>query len=239
MFLWIAATVIAFFVKGLCGFANTMVFTSMLSFATNNIDISPIDLMLSYFTNSAIVVRERKRVEWRIVLPLAGLMFLGLIPGLFFLKNTDAKIVKIGFGVIIVYLGLNMLWRDLHPNQTHKDSKIGIIIIGVLAGVMSGMYGIGALLSAYLTRMSKDTRSFKANICTVFLIEDTLRVVMYAVTGIITLAALKRTLMLTPFMALGLFIGIKSANVLNERTARKIVIIMLIISGAALIANNL
>lgn len=239
MFLWIAATVIAFFVKGLCGFANTMVFTSMLSFATNNIDISPIDLMLSYFTNSAIVVRERKRVEWRIVLPLAGLMFLGLIPGLFFLKNTDAKIVKIGFGVIIVYLGFNMLWRDLHPNQTHKDSKIGIIIIGVLAGVMSGMYGIGALLSAYLTRMSKDTRSFKANICTVFLIEDTLRVVMYAVTGIITLAALKRTLMLTPFMALGLFIGIKSANVLNERTARKIVIIMLIISGAALIANNL
>lgn len=239
MIIWIVATVVSFFVKGLCGFANTMVFTSMLSFATDNIDISPIDLMLSYFTNATLVLRERKRIEWRIVLPLAGLMLVGIIPGLFFLKNTDARLVKIGFGAIIVYLGFNMFWRDLHPKETHKDSQIVVIITGILAGVMCGMYGIGALLSAHLMRVSKDTRSFKANICTLFLIDDTFRVVMYAVTGIITLASIKRTLMLVPFMALGLFIGLKSANVLNERTARKIVISMLIISGVVLIISNI
>ena len=34
MFFWIIATLSAFFVKGLCGFANTLVFTSILSFGS-------------------------------------------------------------------------------------------------------------------------------------------------------------------------------------------------------------
>ena len=32
MILWIIATLCAFFIKGLCGFANTLVFTSILGF---------------------------------------------------------------------------------------------------------------------------------------------------------------------------------------------------------------
>ena len=32
MIYWILATLTAFFIKGLCGFANTLVFTSILSF---------------------------------------------------------------------------------------------------------------------------------------------------------------------------------------------------------------
>ena len=32
MYLWIIAAVAAYFIKGLCGFANTLVFTSILSF---------------------------------------------------------------------------------------------------------------------------------------------------------------------------------------------------------------
>ena len=31
MYLWILATLIAFFIKGLCGFANTLIFTSIMS----------------------------------------------------------------------------------------------------------------------------------------------------------------------------------------------------------------
>ncbi len=44
MWLWILATIVAFYIKGLCGFANTLVFTSILGFGTNNINISPIEV---------------------------------------------------------------------------------------------------------------------------------------------------------------------------------------------------
>ncbi len=60
MGLWIAATVGAFFVKGLCGFANTLVFTSILGFGSDNINISPVELVLGFPTNLILVWKERK-----------------------------------------------------------------------------------------------------------------------------------------------------------------------------------
>ena len=46
MFLWISAAILAYFIKGLCGFANTLVFTTLLSFGHSNISISPVELLL-------------------------------------------------------------------------------------------------------------------------------------------------------------------------------------------------
>ena len=37
----IVATLAASFIKGVCGFANTLVFTTILSFSFNNIQITP------------------------------------------------------------------------------------------------------------------------------------------------------------------------------------------------------
>ena len=48
MIWWIAATICAFFVKGLCGFANTLVFTTVMSFGMSNRNISPVELLLGY-----------------------------------------------------------------------------------------------------------------------------------------------------------------------------------------------
>ena len=45
---WWTAAVCAFFIKGLCGFANTLVFTTILSFAADNACISPVELLLGY-----------------------------------------------------------------------------------------------------------------------------------------------------------------------------------------------
>ncbi len=45
--LWILAAAAAYFIKGLCGFANTLVFTSILSFGASNASISPVDLLLA------------------------------------------------------------------------------------------------------------------------------------------------------------------------------------------------
>lgn len=60
---------------------------------------------------------------------------------------------------------------------------------------------------------------------------------MYGVTGIITLATLKQSVILFPFMALGLFQGMKGSSFLDEKKIKKLVIIMLILSGVSLIVT--
>ena len=105
--------------------------------------------------------------------------------------------------------------------------------------MLCGLYGVGALLAAYVNRVTEDSGAFKANMCAVFIIENMMRIGIYAVTGIITLDTIKHAVILMPFMLIGLFLGIKSSSVLDEHLAKKVVTIALIISGAAMIFDNL
>ena len=112
-------------------------------------------------------------------------------------------------------------------------------IIGVLSGFLCGLYGVGALLGAYIGRTTRDASAFKANICTVFIVENTFRIILYSIYGIITIASLKKALILSPFMLAGLLAGMYCSNRINDRTIKKIVIILLILSGVSLILLNL
>ena len=237
--LWmITATVCAFYIKGLCGFANTLVFTSILSFKINNINISPVELILGCPSNVIIAWKERNYIQWKICMPLVALVLAGSIPGIVLLKNADTSLIKVIFGFVVILIGIEMLLRERQTAKL-KQSKIVLFIIGILSGILCGLYGIGSLLAAYIGRVTNDSKAFKANICMVFIIENTFRIIMYCVTDIISLAVIKQVIVLIPAMLLGLWLGIKSSAYLNERYVRRLVIIMLIISGAALVVNNI
>lgn len=229
------AAVCAYFVKGLCGFANTLVFSTILSFSTNNVNISPVELVLGLPSNIMISYKECKSVQWKVCLPLAGLVLLGDIPGILLLKNTNTQVIKGIFGFVIIAIGVEMLLRE-YMRKT-KKSQLLLITIGILSGILCGLYGIGALLAAYMRRVTDNSSSFKGNLCIVFLIDNLFRLVMYGVTGIITLATLKQSVILFPFMALGLFLGMKGSSFLDEKKIKKLVIIMLILSGVSLIVT--
>lgn len=146
---WIIATILAFFVKGLCGFANTLVFTTILSFGNSNINISPVELVLGYPTNVILAWKERKSIDWKICIPLAFLVIVGSISGTLFLKNTDASIIRMIFGLVIVLIGIEMFFREFQSKKM-KQSKIVLTIIGIFSGLLCGLYGIGALLGELL-----------------------------------------------------------------------------------------
>lgn len=238
MIFWIIATLLAFYVKGLCGFANTLVFTSILTFGTANINISPVELILGYPTNLIISIKERKAITPRIVIPLAVMVIIGSLGGALFLKNADTTLIKIIFGVLVILVGIEMLLRELSQKKA-KNSKVLLTIIGILSGFLCGLYGVGALLGAYIGRTTEDLKSFKANICTVFIIENTFRIILYLFYGIITMESLKRALILSPFMLIGLGAGMLSAGKISEKIVKRIVIILLIVSGIALILANM
>ena len=152
--IWILATFSAFFLKGLCGFANTMVFDSILGFAVNNVNISPIELILGFPTNIILAWQNRKKLDYKVWVPIVILILMGSIPGALLLKEVNAKGLKIFFGII-------------------------------------------------------------------------------------TLESLKMTACLFPFMLVGLFSGIYSSRILDDKLVKKIVILLLIISGIVLVIKNI
>ena len=238
MFWWIVATLCAFFIKGLCGFANTLVFTTILSFGNSNVNISPVELILGYPTNFILTCKERHSIKWGVCLPLALLVIAGSMPGVLLLKNTDTSVIKMIFGAFTVFMGIEMLLREFQIG-TIKESKLLVAIIGVLSGVLCGLYGVGALLGAYISRVTKGSSEFKANICVVFFVENTFRIILYVLWGIITFDILKQVLILLPVMLVGLCLGMLSGKFLDENIVRRLVTLMLVLSGLALIWSNI
>lgn len=236
--LWMLAAASAYFIKGLCGFANTLVFTSILSFGVANANISPIDLLLGYPTNIILTWKNRKKLDPKVYLPLAAMVLAGSVPGALLLKNVDARVIKLVFGVVVVLLGAEMLSRE-YSNRKLRSSKPVLLLIGVTAGVLSGMFGVGALLAAYVSRVTEGGDAFKANISAVFIADNTFRIVLYSVLGLLTFDTVKFVLTLLPFALLGLFAGMRCSSRMDEKLVRKITSVLLVLSGISLILKNL
>lgn len=120
-----------------------------------------------------------------------------------------------------------------------KDNKYLMAIVGILAGLICGLFGVGILLAAYVSRVTDTTDEFKANMSLVFIVENIFRIISYSLVGIITLESLKMTACLFPFMLVGLFSGIYSSRILDDKLVKKIVILLLIISGIVLVIKNI
>ena len=237
MWLWKFATIVAFFIKGLCGFANTLVFTSILGFGVNNINISPVEIILGYPANFILTWKNRNGLNAKIWVPMAVIVLTGCIPGALLLKNVNAQYIKIVFGIAVICIGIEMFCRENGIIKS-KGSKIVLMIIGFASGVLCGLFGVGALLAAYVGRTTDTTDEFKANLSAVFIFENTFRIVLYSILGVITLSSLKQSVLMMPFVLIGLFLGMKSSQIMDDKVVKRIVIVLLIISGIVLIAKN-
>ncbi|WP_034444167.1 sulfite exporter TauE/SafE family protein [Butyrivibrio sp. AE2032] len=238
MVIWIIATFVAFFVKGLCGFANTLVFTSILGFGVNNVNISPVELVLGFPSNIIMTWKNRKGLNPRIYLPLIVVLLIGSIPGAILLKNVDARLIKVLFGAVVVLVGIEMMFRE-YGKELVRDSKPVMALVGIVGGLMCGLFGVGVLMAACVSRLTKTSSEFKANLSLIFIVDNLVRMVTYTLFGIITFESLKLSIFLMPIMLLGVFTGIKSASLLDEGKVKKLVIVLLIISGIALMIKNL
>lgn len=237
MLLWMLAVVCGYFVKGVTGFANTLVVSSIMSFSTVNAAISPVELLLSAPTNLLLAWKNRREIDWRLCIPPLVMVLAGDVVGVWLLQQVDAAAVKAVFGAAIILIGAELLWRE--KSGAKKAGRAMLTLLGTAAGVLSGLFGVGALLAAYFTRVTRTSGSFKGSMCFVFAAENLFRVAAYSLAGLLKAEAVRHAVLLAPFMALGLWLGMRLSGKLDEKRVRHAVIVMLMLSGLALLLTNL
>lgn len=227
----------AYFVKGITGFGNTLVMGTLFSFVIGNRLTTPVDLLLSIPTNSFIVWRERKNISWKVVVPLSLMLLIGIIPGTFLLKIGNDWVLKSILGIVVLGIAIEMLTR--RPGATgQKPNPVALICIGVLSGVLAGMYGISALLVAYISRTTDTRNQFRANLCCVFLADNVFRFMLYWCTGLLTREVLLVSLALAPAVAVGMYLGVKVDAKMNDKAVRYATIVLLMVSGLSLFIKS-
>ena len=238
LWIWFFAF-ISFFIKGLCGFADAMVFTTLMSFTDSITYASPLMQVLGYPSNLIMIREHRKSVDLKICLPLCAMVIVGIIPGTLFFKNIDIGVLEIIFGLFVVGIALDMLLSKKKPVQAAQKPGWKMGLLGIIAGFVCGFCGLGVLIGAYISKVTSDTRAFKANACVVFFVASTIKIILFILLDMLTKELLLQALMLFPIALLGLWAGMKSSSIFNEARARKTVLIMLILSGLMLVINNL
>jgi uncharacterized membrane protein YfcA len=240
IFLFISA-LLAYFVKGITGFGNTLVMGTLFSFVVANRVTTPVDLLFSMPTNVFIVWRERRNISWKMVVPLSLMMMLGTIPGAMFLKTGSDWVLKALLGLVVVGIAMEMLLRNKVANKFDKKSvnPFFLVLIGVISGVLAGLFGIGALLVSYVSRTTDNRSEFRANICCVFLVDCTFRFILYAFAGLLTKELMMLTLSLSPAVVIGMLVATKIDSKLKESTVRKATIGLLLVSGIVLFIKSI
>ncbi len=236
--LMIAAALAAYIVKGMCGFANTLVFSTALSFAGSNANISPIEGILGLPSNFYLAFKHRKEIKYKNCIPLILILVAGLIPGAFLLKYVNVDVIKIIFGFFVLYLSVDMFIGE-YRTRIKKPHKATLAIIAVLSGILCGLFGIGAMLASYFGKTTQNTKAFKGNLCFVFTVENICRLILYTAMSIVNLEILKTALMLMPVMIIGFGIGLYFSKKINEKLAKKFIIIMLGLSAISLIVTSI
>lgn len=238
LFLFIS-TLIAYFVKSITGFGNTLVMGTLFSFVISNKITTPVDLLFSIPTNAYLVWKDRKGLSLKIVVPLSLMLLAGIIPGTFLLKTGSDKVLKSILGIIIVIMAIEMATRKSPAEGAKKGNPLFLVFIGVISGVLAGVYGISAPLIAYISRTTDNRNQFRANICCVFLVDNIFRFVLYMYNGILNKEVFLISLLLFPAVITGMFIGGKVDSKIDEETVKKSVIALLIISGTTLFIKSI
>lgn len=239
MILWMLAVLVGYFIKGVAGFGNTLVVTGAMAFSRTNAEITPVELLLCVPTNLVLAIAHRRAIDWKLTLPPLLMVLAGDALGVFLLAKVDVTAMKLVFGVVLILLGIEALWRERKQSGDKAAHPALLAVLGVAAGILCGLFSVGALLAAYFARVTKDDETFKGCMCMIFAAENLFRVPAYALTGLLTSQTLLNTAALLPFMAVGLFLGMKFSGKMNVRAMKMVVNVLLVFSGAALLMTNL
>ena len=234
-----AAQLLAYLVKGLIGFGNPLISAPILSMGLDNVVITPGTLLLDCPVNAWITWKNRRSFQWRKTLPLLAVNLCGIIPGTLLLRFSMPWVIKTVLGVIVVFLGLEMATRNLRSIRPEREDRPWLrLVVSAFSGVSAGLFGINLFIVAYLQRTARDYDEFKGSMCFLFFGENAVRLVVYAVTGLLTRQVLLFGLASLPAAVLALALAAWLGPRLEEGKLQKGAIVLFLLGGVSIIVKS-
>jgi uncharacterized protein len=148
-----------------------------------------------------------------------------------FLNPSD---LRIGVGaLLVVYSTYNLVRPTFTPIKSNQAVDAGI---GVLNGLLGGLTGLGGVISTIWVQLGggpKDAQ--RAIFQPVLFITMAMTTLTFATAGhLFNMDILKLFFMGLPALLLGLWVGVKLYGRLDDASFRKVILILLLISGLSL-----
>jgi hypothetical protein len=194
---------------------------------------APLVALVGFTLYAINLVRYRRSVERRVLLPLAVAAALGVPFGVWVLGNLDEDIVKSVLGVLLIAYALYSLWR---PSAAPLRSERWAYPAGFLAGVLGGAFntpGPPVIVYGNLRQWSRNL--FRSTLQALFLFSSSLVILAHIAAGNLTAATIPTYLLLLPALLLGVWAGSLIDRRLNNERFRLLVITLILATGVLML----
>ena len=193
--------------------------------------VVPVVVSLDYIGSASQSVRNLHDIAWREQIALVPFMLLGILGGLYLLTGLPTWVLAKTLGVFVVAFGM----YQLLPLPAIRGSRLAATYCGLLGGLLGTLFGTGGPFYAiYLDLRGLDRRAFRATFALNFLIDGGVRLMAYAVMGLLNRDTFLHILLALPLVGAGLYAGGHIQTGLSQRDFVRIIGILLLASGTAL-----
>jgi uncharacterized membrane protein YfcA len=225
---------IGHFIKGFSGFASALFAIPLLALFLDIRFVVPVFLLFDLIGGAVMTIQNRRFIQWKTTFVLLVGLAVGTAIGTYFLVSFGNEALRRIFGAVVILFVLKILiWENQDIRKEIRS--LWAPVSGFIGGCTGGMFGLdGPPLVLYLARRLSDRRIFRATLYGIFFVDACYRLILYTASGLVTWEVINFALYLTPFLLIGLFLGSRLHAKINENLFRKIIAVILLVTGSFL-----
>ncbi len=176
----------------------------------------------------------RKKVQWKqMLVPLCAYFLISSLT-MHYASGLANETLKIMLGVLLVLLSAYFLFvaKRLRMQANVPNG----LLAGGIGGVMSALFSVGGPpISLYYSSAFEDKEQYLGTIQTYFLISNIYIIALRVKAGVVTESVLMCSAVAIVGMILGTWVGKRIFDRINADTMRKIIYIMMAVSGLVML----
>lgn len=224
---------------GISGFGSTIIVVPILAqflplkFIVPLMALLDLSALVMMRANKGMQARDIKEI--RSILPF---MLIGMALGAYLLKSVPERYLMLALGLFVAGYALNTLLRSRGVGTIAPLWRAPIALLG---GTVSSLFGAGGPIYAiYISRRLHDPTVMRATMSAIIAISVVVRVVIFLLSGLLFNADLGLALLaLLGFMVGGMMLGMRLHSRMKPEHVRRVVHLLLIISGSSLVLRAL
>jgi uncharacterized membrane protein YfcA len=224
------------FVSGLAGFAFSAVAGAILMHVFQPSEAVPLMMACSVGVQASTLLALRETVQWKasLVLIVGGLLAVPI--AVFLLQTADTRILRMGFGALVAIYAAYSLFRPSLSYFRTMDRQARNILIGFGGGLIGGLTAMPGALPTIWCDMHGMPKNQQRGLVQPFIaaMQISALVLMLSRNELPSKILIDLAVSLPP-LAAGTMLGVLMFRRINEAAFRRIILIMLLLSGVSLV----
>jgi uncharacterized membrane protein YfcA len=235
--IFVVGTLFAAFVTALAGFAFGMIASAIWVYALAPAQVPTLIAAYALLVQGYAVWKLRHLLDWHRLMPFLVGSAIGLPIGILALRWATPAQFRAVVGAVLILFSLYNLARPKLPD-TKQAGRGADAAVGVLNGVIGGSTGLAGVAALIWSSMRGWTRDEQRAVFQPTAVATFVMILLaFGGTGGITVETMQLFLIGLPVLALGTWLGWALYGKLDESAFRRIVLILLLVSGVTLILS--